>query len=710
MAAGALPFIPSGTWTAPVLPMDVTTFTDPALPSKYTDQAVLSIVVQDYDAASSWLENRRWPLSWQETDTLYQSPRTLSVFEGSTVAKANVARFTVAKQVNSLAPAISAAIFADTPPFYIRPRPSQHQNTARAWMELMSAQLDLIDFKQELDYGIHGMVNQGTVIFMAGWETITEVETHYRRKAAPPSVDMPFGPPLIIPTEESDEFEAVDVEVTKNRATFEKCEIGTVFVDPTWNTPNNIKKAKWIVRSRYLTYKDLTQLRDNPDYDIPSDAQLRWAFLQDVETPDSISPTEQAMSANTSVHHAERQDFEWSEDPLQKPLQVLEWWNDTDVRTVLQRKVVIRNAKHKMGEKPFFSANYWNIDNSGYGMGVGRLAGADQRAEQGLINAALDILAYAVQPEYAIARGANVPTQDQRRRLGGIRMVDGTDATRAISLIAAPTPPPDVWRAIQAIIASSEDTTGADQASVQGSIPGRGSSIVRTATGAGVVGGASSTRLQSPVDRVIYGVLIPFLSFLARMIKERMPISEIRATLADRAQDLFVDFQDFMEYPVEFETLAGQNLAAKNKMAQSLPFLMEVFSNAAIVQQLSQTGWKVDVMELVNMVLEMSGWKNKRDLVVQMTPEEQQAYQQAQQQNAMQSKLQGEMALQQQKQQGDLQLEDKKIAGRIATKTISQTHKIATESPLDRAAAFAERTADEHQMAQSQFFAPVGGG
>jgi hypothetical protein len=175
--------------------------------------------------------------------------------------------------------------------------------------------------------------------------------------------------------------------------------------------------------------------------------------------------------ANSSVHHAEQQDTDWSEDPLLKPMQVLEWWDKTQVRVVLQQKCVIRNGKHKLPEKPFFSANYWDVEASGYGMGVGRISGADQRVEQGMINAILDILAFAVQPEYAIARGANVPTQDQRRRLGGIRMVDGTDASKAVALVPQPRVPPDGWRAIQAVVGSSEGATGADQATVQGVLP-----------------------------------------------------------------------------------------------------------------------------------------------------------------------------------------------------------------------------------------------
>ena len=692
---------------APVLPGDVQTSPNPVIPPKYTDAAVLSIIVQDYERASAWQNDRRWPLQWTESDILYQSPRSMSVFEGSSVTRSNVSRFTVAKQTNSLAPAITGAVFSDTTPFLIRPRPVTSQDATRAWTDLISGLIDEIYFKQECSYGIQGMVNSGTVIYKYGWETETKIETHYRRKVAPPQVPMPFGKPMTVFTEESDEFEAVEEEVTRNRPTFEKCELGEVFIDPKWKNPNQLWKAKYIVHRHYINYDDLTALRENPDYDIPSDEILRHIFMSDEEQTEPIDGTEESMTANTSVHHAARQDTDWSEDPLLKPLQVLEWWDKTQVRVALQQKCVIRNGKHKLPDKPFLSANYWDIENSGYGMGVGRISGADQRVEQGMINAILDILAFAVQPEYAIARGANVPTQDQRRRLGGIRMVDGNDATRAISLVPQPQVPADGWRAIQAVIGSSEGATGADQATVQGVLPGRGSSIGHSGTGAGMINAASSGRLQSPVERFIDGVFLPFLNVMFQMVKERMPIKEIRDRIGERTQDLVVDFGDFMATNVKFETLAGTKLAARNRMAQALPFLLEVFGNQALVQQMSAIGFKVNVMELVKMVLDMSEWKNRADLVVPMTDQEKQMMAQ---QNPAAIKAQSSAAELQQKHANDMELEDKKIAGRIAAKSVDTTHKTLIESPLERAASFAERTQDERAMQNSQFYGTSGGG
>lgn len=705
MAASA-PLQMEGNPSAPVRPDDVITYTNPTFPPKYTDQAVLSIVVQDYERASAWLNDRRWPLQWVESEILYQSPRPLSVFEGSTVTRSNVSRFTVAKQTNSLAPAITGAVFSDPTPFECRPRPNTHQDTARAWKELLAELLESCFFKQECGYGIQSMTNNGTVIFKYGWETVTRVETHYIRKEAPPQVGLPMGNTLTVFNTASDEFDAVDVEVTRNRPTFEKCDIGQIFIDPKWNKPNQLWRAGWIVYKDYLNYEDLQKLRENPDYDIPSDDVLRFIFLSDQEQPEAVDPLQDTMQSNTSIHQAALPNIEFSEDPLQKPMEILEWWDSGQVRVVLQRKAVIRNGPHKLPDKPFLAANYWDIDNAGYGMGVGRIAGADQRVEQGMLNAILDILAFAVQPEYAIARGANVPTQDQRRRLGGIRLVDGQDATRAIALVPQPQVPADGWRAIQAVIGSSEDATGADQASIQGSLPGRGSSIGRSGTGAAMISAASSGRLQSPVERFIDGVLLPFLKALWQMVRERMPVSEIREVLGERTDDLIIDFGDFMQAQVKFDTLAGSRLAARGRMAQALPFLLEVFGNQALIGQLGEMGWKVNAMELVNMVLDMSEWKNKRDLIVPMTPQEQQSMVQ---QNPEVIKAQAQAASQQQSEQFQMALEDKKIAGRIAAKTVTGTQQKLIDSPLDRATSFAERTADERAMQGSQFFAPTGG-
>jgi hypothetical protein len=110
------PLIADGNPSAPVYPQDVSTPDDYAPNPKYTDTAVLSIVVTDWQTSSNWLNNRLWVLQWRECQTLYQSPRSSAVFEGSSVTRANVSRFDVARSVKS-SPTPSPSKFSLDPMF-----------------------------------------------------------------------------------------------------------------------------------------------------------------------------------------------------------------------------------------------------------------------------------------------------------------------------------------------------------------------------------------------------------------------------------------------------------------------------------------------------------------------------------------------------------------------------------------------------------------
>jgi len=219
---------------------------------------------------------------------------------------------------------------------------------------------------------------------------------------------------------------------------------------------------------------------------------------------------------------------------------------------------------------------------------------------------------------------------------------------------------------------------------------------------------ASQGRLQAPVERVIDGVFLPFLKYLWSMVKERMPVKEIRQILGDvMTEHLEVDLTDFFNADIKFDTLAGTRLAARTRMAQALPFLLEIFGNQSLVGQMSQTGWKVDVMELAQMTMDVSEWKNQRNLIVPMTPEEKQSMAMS---NPAVVKAQADSAMLDKKHQNDMELEDKKVAGRIAAKSVDSAGKKLIESPLDRATAFAQRVADERQIQGSQFYGSSPGG
>jgi hypothetical protein len=681
----------------------------PTLAPKYTDEGVAKLVRGDMARAREFQQQKQWALHWMESDVLYQSPRGANNFENSVVTRSNVSRFTVAKHVNSLAPAIESGLFYETPPFVIRPRPNQSQYTAKAKMALYGSLLDEINFQDECVLAIEGMVNSGTAICKYGWVTETKTVKTHVRKQAPIRVTMPLQSKQVsVHTAESDEFEVREDEVTFNRPFFEFCPLGSVYVDPGWRHANNLKKAKFVIHQTYPTFKDLDKLRPaegvtkkDGGYDIPSEEDLIEYFFANDTDAGATSNFEQQQTNNSIAYHPDGRNEITSDAPDERPIEMLERWDDTYVKTVLVaaggKYCVIRNEMHGMGSHCFVSANFWNIPGAGYGIGVGRLVGSDQRIEKGLIDGALDILSFSLNPSYFRDRGANVPTQQIRTRLAGIVDVDapqGRSARDSFGIIEQPKTPAEVFPLLQEASQSAQSTTGADEAFTQGSLPGKGgSSAARTATGAGGIIQANAGKIQGPVGRFVRGIFLPFIYALDDMVKEFMPIAEIREILGKELGDAFeLDEEDFLNSADKFEVLAGAKLAAKKAMAQALPLMIQVIENPALVQQINAMGYAVDAKLLFDMFMEMSEWKDSRELIRPMTPPEAAAFKQN---NPGLQKVQGDMAL---------------IAAKHVAKSqeIDQNHEASLASKMmleagQQAAGYVERQEERTAIRQGPF-------
>jgi hypothetical protein len=647
-----------------VRPDDVIVTDEPLLDPKYTDDAAVQITVQDARKARVYLDQKQWNLHWRESDVLFQSPRTNASFEGSTVARANISRFTVAKHVNSLVPAIKSGIFYENPPFLIRPRPATSQTTARAKTTLYGALLDEADFEGVAERAIESMTTFGSVLVKIGWRRDTKIRKLRSPKAEPMKFPLPFGGQLTVHTRESDELVVTDTEVVEEGLTLEVCELGTVLVDPTWNAPNELhKKAKYVVHVTYPTFSDLEELRNQPiiedeqgnqvgGYDIPSEEDLKDYFFGHTGNAAPASMVQQNLGGqNWAIHHAQNPEEPASSDPLERPIQMLERHDHTWVYTVLvpeggERGVLIRKEKHELPCLPMLEANFWNIPNAGWGLGVGRLAGSDQRIEKGLTDAMLDLLSYAVNQMYLRARGANAPTQQIRQRLGGIVDVDllpGQKVTDVFGILELPRVPAEVFTTLQLASQSAQSTTGADEAFTQGNLPPRGgSSAARTATGAGGIIAANAGKIQGPVGHFVRGILLPTIELLEFFVKSRMSLGRIREILGDELGEAFeLDAKNFYDSEDRFECLAGAHLAAKKAMAQALPLMIQIFENQPLIQQLNSMGWMVDVKALLEMFMEVSEWKDSREVIRPMTPKEQAAHQAA---NPGMQKVQAQVA------------------------------------------------------------------
>src|ERR1039458_8676909 len=155
----------------------------------------------------------------------------------------------------------------------------------------------------------------------------------------------------------------------------------------------------------YTDANGLERLKENDCYkNIPTMEELRSILAQ--------------KAANTKESMQGTKDFTWRDlqaepqtqgaqtgDPLAQPLELVEYWSDDRVITVLQGVIVIRNEQHEFPVKPFVTCAFIDVIGSAYGFGVAKLLSGEQRFQAGVINTWIDQLALILNPVFQTKKG-----------------------------------------------------------------------------------------------------------------------------------------------------------------------------------------------------------------------------------------------------------------------------------------------------------------
>lgn len=647
---------------APILPDEAREVLSTGI---WGDDAALKLVIQDSIRAENYEQSKQWVAQWPTATVLYQSPFTARYWEGTQTEKANIPFYTVATAVNSLVPKITNGLFYEDPPFMIRQRPKTTANATRAVGAILAYQLEDINFKESIRLGTVNAVLFGTAIWKWGWESFTKERTIYRRKSPPVTVkNVPgLSDIKIAPVDEDIEEEVITEYV--DRPTFEHIvNLRHVLVDPGLNLPD-IRKAKYVVHRMYMTWDDLDKLRDRPGFKIPSREKLLELFFPPREVAEA-SPAEVSVQNPMWDLRARPRYEPTTEDPFAQPLEVLERWDAKRYIVVLNKKLVICSDENPYGIIPFLSVNWWDVPEAFWGMGLAKTIGSEQRLQQGITNAWLDNVALNLNGVYVRVRGKSVPTQSIRVSPGKIVEVDNKDDFKPLDRLPAV---PEAGMALSISQARAEQVSGANEPVVQGSMGGPKTSMGRTATGANLIAGGSDSRIQDFVEKIANQVFIPFL-YNAHMLNcGLLPTSTINYILNDELEHEFTkekqgDILEILNAKVKFSISAAARLAARRNMAQSLPLIMQYLGNNQIIQSLAIEGKKVDQDEILHMVWEVSDWRNFRDVIKPMTPEDMQRWKSMQPGAKAQVQAQQKSALQQQKFEQEQQLRDQDNFGR----------------------------------------------
>lgn len=650
-------------------------------PAEVENDAALKIVTRDAETTRSWIASRYFNIRWVEIDLLYQSPPTLRTWEGTSIPKANIAKFTVATHVNAINSKLIGGLFYEEPPFNLTARPGTDADTVRAIEEIHGYELDKMNFKQEVKYGFFSCLLNGTGIWKWGWKEYYEKDWDFEPIEEPVEYQDDKGKQVQIPTQESDRFTMVPKEKLVAHPYFDNCDIRQVLVDPGCRVPD-IRFAKFVIHEFPVTYRDLLRWKDEVYYDekggpvkrynLPSEEVIRSWF----ETPhantqinSAISSTSiQAGSNNTNfIAHAAPLFAKTTEDPLDEPLQILERWDKEKVMTVLNGKLLIRNEPNPFGCIPFFSINWWMIQDCFWGIGLGTALGGEQRLQQGFINSVADIGTLSANQPIIRSRGANINTQQVRSRLGGFIDVDGK-ANEALHPMDLPKVQPELFQIVAASEARTEDISGASGPLTMGTMKGGHSQgqIGRSAAGAGGLIQASVDRLGGLVEDFNRQVFQPWLWTMYDLNRMFMPPEVFRSVLNERlSSPLKASMAQYLKGKrgiQSFNVLAGSHMAARQQMAQSMPLIMQYFTQPALAEQVADINEEfIDFGELLHMLTDVSGWGSAQyySIMKKMTPQMKQRRQQ-QKEAAGNQKFNQQSALNDQKarQKSQLQEED----------------------------------------------------
>lgn len=591
-----------------------------------------ALVVQDTMRAEAFLESRLWMSEWRVAKALYEAPVKQEYWRDTLVPRAANAFPLVAQHVRAILDSVMPALFPDNPPFEIDPFSGTSRQVARGWEEVLSYQLKQTRFKQQLRLIVKDAETFGTGIGKWGWERYKQKKIIYQRAEAPQTIpsQVPGMPDRVINTVESDELNAVEIEEEVCRPYFERVEINHVLVDPGLRVPD-IRQAKYVIHRQYLTIRDLNRLRDMEGWDIPSEAELRKLVEPPVESPPSSGPLEtEATTYPAQGHRPLPRYIDSTNDPLEHKFEVLERWDNQSCIAVLERKKTIRNSQNDWEENPFLSCFWDDLPGCFYAFGIPRRIGGVQTHIQGLRNGRLDDIHLNLQMMLMARRGSFMTSQPIKQYPGSILKVDDIEK----DLKPFPRQPvlQEGYQEEAVLIADAEKTTGANELLIQGSMPGGNRSTgMRTAAGSNLVGGASSSRIQGFVETIADQVFLPVLYSFLKMDREFLEPKTIRKIVGDtlwqslsneHSGDLLVDMCNSAD--MELNMLAASSISARNRLAQSLPLEMQMFSQPGFQSGIASAGMKVNWLELGRRVEQAAGWKSYDDIFIPMTAQDKQ--------------------------------------------------------------------------------------
>lgn len=561
----------------------------------WTDEYAVKVAVQDFSRAEQYrTQNCDW--RWRTHNELYQAWVQQKFWEGTRIPRASIGIYVAFEQIESMLPKIMAAIFADNPWFQADPLHGTTAEQARAWGSLIAAQMDETDVREVFRRTIKSSLQYGDGIMKLSWLMQKKERLEWLPKMQ--QRDSMFGGPP--------QFERVlskqKVSYTENRPVLEWVDMADFYVDANAFSPLP-KDARYMIHRRMVSVDDLVALRGSKPYSIPGDDVLiQMARYKSTAQADSTKASEEQFRLGAWYPINDT-----TVDPAGRRVEILEYQTDDRVVLVANRSKAILNMPNPYGFKTFYHAFYADVLGRFYSMGVCDVVEGEQRLQQSLINGRLDELSLALHRPMIKKLGIKTPTYSLRVRPGQIW--EAEDPSKDYQFLKIDNITANAYVENQASELRVQKTTGMSDIFAQGVASSGGNSANRTATGIGQQAQAGSERIRYLVENLEDTFIEPCLNDVVTLNKMFPPIGTSMADMVALTK-------------IQLSMRASAKMQSRASLMQTFPLFFQVLP--ALVPELAKVGQTVDFKEIMNMLLDVTGYRNRADIVRQLTPQEQQ--------------------------------------------------------------------------------------
>ena len=640
--------IPLGTALAPMTPEET------KFDGEWSDEVALGIVKADIDAALAYDQAKNFVTSLEVSDDLIRGYVRVRPWPNTDKPRSALSMPVVLEAVEKIMPPMHLSIWGSgKDPFMAEGIGNTKPEAAEAWQTLLRWAVKVSDFKEGSRLTMKNILQYGFGAGFHGWETKSVKKRKYTKNTEG----------KVIRDNSTKEEELL-------RPTYEAANLRNTIFDPCCPSQDP-RKGRFVAKRIPITAYDLDKLRTDDTYkNIPTQEELRTILANKEE------PAKDAMVSlkpnQTRELQAQQDNLPASKDPLQSPLELIEYRTDDRVVTMLQQSIIIRNETIDNEEegKSVVGCAFIDVLNSMYGFGIARLLNGEQRLQQGVVNTWVDSLALVLNPAFQNVKGTlGNGNQNISVAPGRVITVEGELKPLVVTDVSE--------TANNAIEASSQRAYKRVGAEGGSNMP---TGAMRTSPGVQAFQGDITQRLQYFMEQYIDLIFIPVLKAFLCHIKEHITPEQIKQILSDEGAKAFEgDPLDIYNADIKLDVIAGIKLTTKQAAAQAAPMILNVLATQAVQQSLQVQAKKFNYALFAEEYLELVGWDIDQ-LFVDMTKDD---LDRAAQQNQAAIRNQGNLQLQQAKHADDLDTVDAKAASQAQLAVVRSGLKVEEQHGIN---------------------------